>query len=73
VSYAHEDGFYNNTRLTAMTYPNGRVVQMGYGTTGGLTTRGGYWTGGDRSKCFRSRREMLNRIETVTTASEPQS
>jgi len=35
VSYAHEDGFYNNTRLTAMTFPNGRVVQMGYGTTGG--------------------------------------
>jgi hypothetical protein len=37
VAYAHEDGFYNNTRLTAMTYPNGRVVQMGYGTTGGGT------------------------------------
>ena len=62
VAYAHEDGFYNNTRLTAMTYPNGRVVQMGYGTTGaGTTSSAG-------SRVSRSRENPTTRLPTASPA-----
>ncbi|NNJ26204.1 hypothetical protein LzC2_22850 [Planctomycetes bacterium LzC2] len=34
VGYAYEDGAANTLRPTSLTYPNGRVLAYGYGTTG---------------------------------------
>jgi RHS repeat-associated protein len=36
VQYSYTDGSTNTVRLTAMTYPNGRVLNYDYGSSGGL-------------------------------------
>ena len=35
VRYGYADGSANTTRLTTLTYPNGRVLSFNYGTAGG--------------------------------------
>ena len=36
VGYAYADGSANTVRRTALTYPNGRVISLGYGASGGM-------------------------------------
>ena len=36
VQYGYEDGSANAIRPTTLTYPNGRVLYYGYGTSGGI-------------------------------------
>ncbi|MBI3860974.1 MAG: hypothetical protein HY290_03680 [Planctomycetia bacterium] len=36
VQYAHADGSANTIRPTSMTYPNGRLLNYDYGTSGGI-------------------------------------
>jgi len=36
VQYGYTDGSANLVRPTGITYPNGRAVNVGYGTGGGM-------------------------------------
>lgn len=41
VQYGYADGSANTIRLTSLTYPNGRVLTYGYGTSGGTDDAAG--------------------------------